>query len=81
MTISSRVGDEGLSLSDIDTVIEYDFHGASRRQEAQRYGRVMHGDGEGTHIIMMTDSEVDQYGDRLHGIEEQGVEIRFHRRD
>jgi hypothetical protein len=34
----ARVADEGLSLADLDVGVEYDFHGGSRRQEAQRYG-------------------------------------------
>ncbi|PSQ46491.1 hypothetical protein BRD12_08260 [Halobacteriales archaeon SW_12_67_38] len=48
--IGSRVADEGLSLTELDVVIEIDFHGGSRRQEAQRYGRAMHGESTGEHI-------------------------------
>lgn len=71
VVISSRVGDEGLSLKDIDVVIEYDFHGGSRRQEAQRVGRVMHGEGgRGEHIILMTDDEYEDHGNRLYSLEE-----------
>jgi DNA excision repair protein ERCC-3 len=81
VVISSRVGDEGVSLPDLETVIEYDFHGSSRRQEAQRYGRVMHGDGQGEHIILMTDDEYEKYGSRLHSLEEQGINVRFQRRE
>jgi len=81
VVISSRVGDEGLSLDDIDVVVEYDFHGGSRRQEAQRVGRVMHGEGDrGEHIILMTDEEYENHGNRLYSLEEQGFNIRFERR-
>jgi DNA excision repair protein ERCC-3 len=81
VVISSRVGDEGLSLDDINVVVEYDFHGGSRRQEAQRAGRVMHGEGDrGEHIILMTDEEYEDHGNRLYSLEEQGFNIRIERR-
>jgi DNA excision repair protein ERCC-3 len=78
--ICSRVGDEGISLSDIDRVIEFDFHGSSRRQELQRMGRVMHGETKGEHIIMMTDKEYRKYGERLYSIEQKGFRIKTIRR-
>lgn len=80
VVIGSRVADEGISLGDLDTVIEYDFLYGSRRQEAQRAGRVMHGEGSGEHIIMMTDEELNKYGKRLYSLEEQGFQIKFERR-
>ncbi|MFQ5911473.1 MAG: DEAD/DEAH box helicase family protein, partial [Thermoplasmata archaeon] len=48
--VVSRVGDEGISLPDIRRVIEVDFLYGSRRQEAQRMGRLFHGKGVGEHI-------------------------------
>jgi len=82
VVVSSRVGDEGVSLPDLEGVIEYDFHGGSRRQEVQRYGRLMHngGDENGEHILMMTDEEHEKYGKRLMSLEEQGVNISYERR-
>lgn len=80
VVIASRVADEGVSLPDLDVVVEYDFLYGSRRQEAQRAGRVMHGAGEGEHIIMMTEDELDRYEKRLYSLEEQGFRIRFERR-
>jgi DNA excision repair protein ERCC-3 len=80
VVIGSRVADEGLSVDDLECVIEYDFHGGSRRQEAQRVGRVMHGDGEGEHVLMMTDDEYEKCGSRLYSLEEQGFNIRIERR-
>ncbi|NUC74756.1 DEAD/DEAH box helicase family protein [Haloterrigena sp. SYSU A558-1] len=80
VVIGSRVADEGVSLDELDTVVEYDFHGGSRRQEAQRVGRVMHSDGKGEHIVMMTDEEYEKHGQRLYSLEEQGFNIRFERR-
>lgn len=80
VTVVSRVGDEGLSLDDLDRVIEYKFHGGSRRQELQRAGRVMHSDGIGQHIVQMTDEEFDKFGSRLYSLEEKGMDIRVERR-
>lgn len=81
MVIGSRVADEGLSLESLDVVVEYDFHGESRRQEAQRYGRVMHGETEGEHVILMTDAEYEDHSKRLLSLEEQGVRIVPERRE
>lgn len=81
VVIGSRVADEGLSLDELDVVIEYDFHGRSRRQETQRYGRAMHGNSTGEHLIMMTDAEYDKYSQRLMALEEKGIKIAPERRD
>ena len=40
----------------------------------------MHGDGEGEHVIMMTDKEYEKHGSRLCSLEEQGFNIRIDRR-
>ena len=42
VVVVSRVGDEGISIPEIDTIIEIDFLYGSRRQEAQRSGRLLH---------------------------------------
>lgn len=82
VTVVSRVGDEGTSLPDLDWTIEHQFHGVSRRQELQRTGRVMHGEnGEGHHIVQMTDEEAEKFSDRLYSLEERGMEIRYERRE
>jgi DNA excision repair protein ERCC-3 len=81
VVIGSRVADEGVSLEELDVVVEYDFHGGSRRQEAQRYGRVMHGETEGEHVILMTDAEYEKHSNRLLSLEEQGVSIVPERRE
>jgi len=49
--VVSRVGDEGISLPDIERVIEVAFLYGSRMQESQRFGRLMHGGrrGAGAH--------------------------------
>jgi len=82
VSIVSRIGDEGLSIDSIDWTIEYDFLGASRRQELQRVGRLMHDNNSsddnesiGQHILMLTDKEADKFGDRLWSLEEKGIDV------
>jgi len=80
VVIGSRVADEGVSLENLDRVIEYQFHGSSRRQELQRAGRVMHGSDVGEHIVQMTDQEYEKFSQRLYSLEEKGMDIRLERR-
>lgn len=75
--VVSRVGDEGVSLPDIRRVIEVDFLFGSRRQEAQRMGRLFHGKGPGEHIILMTDRELELYEKRLLAAYEKGFHVRI----
>jgi len=74
--VVSRVGDEGLSLPDIERVIEVAFLAGSRMQESQRFGRLMHASKEEPeHIIIMTEEEYEKYGKRLYAITERGFRI------
>jgi len=76
--IVSRVGDEGISLPNIERVIEVDFLYASRMQESQRYGRLMHSKKrEPQHIIIMTEEEFEKYEKRLYAITERGFRIQI----
>jgi DNA excision repair protein ERCC-3 len=75
--IVSRVGDEGLSLPELERVIEVDFLFGSRRQEGQRLGRLFHADERGEHWILMTRDEHTRYEKRLLAIREKG--FRIHR--
>lgn len=75
VTIVSRVGDEGLSIPDIERVIELDFLFGSRRQEGQRMGRLFHGKQKGEHIILMTEKEYEDHSKRLYSITERGFKI------
>ena len=45
-------------------MLEYDFHGGSRRQEAQRVDRLMHPDAKGEHILMMKEDEFEKHSKR-----------------
>ena len=75
--VVSRVGDEGMSIRDIDRVIEIDFQFGSRRQEAQRMGRIFHYEKKGQHIIIMTVKEYESYAKRLNAIYEKGFRIEI----
>ena len=77
VSIVSRVGDEGLSIAEIQRVIEIDFLFGSRRQEGQRLGRLFHGEEKGEHIILMTEKEFEDYGKRLYAITEKGFKMEI----
>lgn len=76
--ICSRVGDEGMSLEDLERVVELDFLFGSRRQEGQRLGRLFHSGG-GEHWILMTDQELEDHDKRLLAITEKGFRVKFER--
>jgi DNA excision repair protein ERCC-3 len=78
-TIISSAGKEGLSIQDIERTISYNFLFGSRQEETQFFGRLLHGESEGRHIIMMTDDEYEKYGKRIYGIQEKGFKIRVSR--
>ena len=76
--VVSRVGDEGLSLPDIERVIEVAFLRGSRMQESQRFGRLMHSSKEEPeHIILMTEDEFSRYQKRLYAITERGFHLEI----
>lgn len=77
--IVSSVGKEGISVSNIERTMTFDFHFGSRQEETQFFGRLLHGDKEGVHYIFMTDEEIEKYGKRLYGIEEKGFKIHVQR--
>ncbi|HDD71538.1 MAG TPA: hypothetical protein ENF99_00945 [Candidatus Aenigmarchaeota archaeon] len=76
--VVSRVADEGVSLGDIERVIEVAFLYSSRMQESQRFGRLMHSQKEEPeHIIIMTEKEFQAYQKRLYAIYERGFRIEI----
>ncbi len=78
--VVSRVADEGVSLPDIERVIEVAFLHGSRMQESQRFGRLMHAlREEPEHIIIMTEEEYQRYHKRLYAIIERGFRIEVAR--
>ncbi len=80
VAVVSRVGDEGIDITNLKTVIEFDFLYGSRRQEAQRLGRLLHSRFKGRHFILMTEEEFTKYKKRLYGIYEKGFQIKIKRR-
>jgi len=74
--VSSAMG-EGISLRDIERTITYNFLFGSRMEETQFFGRLLHGEEKGKHVIMMTDEEYERYGKRLYGIQEKGFKIQM----
>jgi DNA excision repair protein ERCC-3 len=76
--IVSRVGDEGLSLPEMDTLVEVDFLFGSRMQQSQRTGRLLHSKKKATnHYILMTEEELEKYGKRLLALYEKGFRINI----
>lgn len=76
VSVVSRVGDEGISIPELERVIEVSFLFGSRMQESQRFGRLMHSQKEEPeHIIIMTQEEFDKYQKRLNAIYERGFKI------
>ena len=76
--VVSRVGDEGISIGDIERVIEVAFLYGSRMQESQRFGRLMHSlKEEPEHIVIMTEKEFQIYQKRLYAIYERGFKLEI----
>jgi len=79
-SVVSRVGDEGISLPDIQRVIEVSWLHGSRRQELQRFTRLLHGRGkQGEAHIIMTGQEYETDHKRLFSIMDKGFKIVLHR--
>lgn len=77
--IASRVMELGISIKDLEHVIEVDFLFGSKREEIQRTGRLFHSESKGAkkHDILMTKEEFETYGKRLHGLVEKGFKINL----
>jgi len=75
-TVVSSVGSEGISVEDLDRVVEYDWLGKSRREEAQRLGRLFHSkEASVEHIILMTEKEYMRDEQRLYAIFDKGIRV------
>jgi len=78
--VISRVGDEGISVPALDTLIEIDFLGGSRYQALQRVGRLSHrlikADQEpAVHHVLITEEEVEKYGKRILSFYDKGFKV------
>jgi len=77
ISVVSRVGDQGISILDLERVIEVAFLYGSRMQESQRFGRLMHSSKKAQHIILMTRKEFEKYQKRLKAILQRGFKIEY----
>ena len=78
VTVVSRVGDEGISIKDLERTVEVEFLGGSRRQEAQRAYRLLHSvKPEISHTVIMTVAELDQFRGRFLALEEKGFQVEY----
>lgn len=75
--IASRVMEMGVSLKELEHVIEVDFLFGSKREQIQRTGRLFHSKKGKRHDILMTREEFEKYGKRLHGLVEKGFKINL----
>ncbi len=76
--VASSVFTEGISIQDLDHIIEVDFHFGSRKEELQLTGRLMHSKSENKrHDIIMTESEFHQYPKRIWVLEEKGFHVKI----
>lgn len=78
--VISRVGDEGMSLPDIERVIEVSWLFGSRRQELQRTTRLLHSEqkAQESHILMTLEEYLHDRK-RLFSIMDKGFKIVLHR--
>jgi len=76
VVVVSRVADLGVSVKDLQRIIEVDFLFGSRQQELQRTGRLLHSDIGEKHDIIMTEAELSSYGKRLWALQEKGFTIK-----
>ncbi len=76
----SRVGDEGVSLPDVEMVIEVDWLYGSRRQEFQRFTRTLHSrTANPEYHILMTLAEYLHDRKRLFSVMDKGFKVEIHR--
>ncbi|WP_202320414.1 DEAD/DEAH box helicase [Archaeoglobus neptunius] len=80
VVVLSRVGDEGISLPDMERVVEVAFLGRSRRQQTQRFGRLLHSTRSVDHILLMTEEEFGKFYPRVYAVEEKGFKVVVERR-
>jgi DNA excision repair protein ERCC-3 len=60
--VASRVMELGVSLKELEHIIEVDFLFGSKREEIQRTGRLFHSKEAKRHDILMTKEEFESYG-------------------
>jgi len=76
--VISGVGREGVSIQDLQMIVEVDWFYGSRNEEAQTIGRLMHSKFKGEHHVLMTEEEYQKYQKRLWPILEMNIRIVVH---
>jgi len=80
VSVVSRVGDEGVSLPDVEQVVEIDWLYGSRRQELQRFTRTLHSRmKQPEYHILMTLEEYLHDRKRLFSVMDKGFKVEIHR--
>lgn len=77
VVIVSRVADMGISVKDLEMIIEVDFLFGSRQQEAQRVGRLFHSKEEGVYHALTTAYEYMKYRKRFLELYRQGLKVKI----
>lgn len=76
--VASRVLELGVSIKNLEEMIEFSFQKGSRREAIQHAGRLMHSQLKGrVHHILFTMDELELYGKRLYGLYERGFRYRL----
>lgn len=75
VVVLSRTGDCGISVNDVEHVIEVTFQCGGRAQSLQRHGRLLHSQSARRHTVLMTRDEVSLYFKRLTILEKKGCRV------
>jgi superfamily II DNA or RNA helicase len=74
--VMSRVGDAGISMSEVEVTVDHSGLFGSRIQSLQRMGRLMHSDRAKYHCILMTREErYERFAKRVDAIKSKGFEV------
>ena len=76
VVVMTRVGEEGLDIPNLRSVVEYGWLGSSWRQILQRMGRLLHTEG-GKYVIIATYSDYKTILDRLEALKRKGYKVKI----
>lgn len=76
--VASKRYEHGVSIKDLEHIIEVDFQFGGRQEEMQRSGRLLHSESKDKkHDIIMTKEELESYGKRIFALQEKGFRPRL----
>jgi hypothetical protein len=73
----SRTADCGLSVHDVEHILELTFHSGARAQALQRHGRLLHSAVAKRHTVLMTPEELSRHFKRLTALELKGCRMQI----